>query len=97
MKVGPRWAVVAPSATTKLQTGFVVGVGVSSGSVTFPEAFSSAPIVVTQMINLVTGRIFVVNVGSVSSSGFSWIKMYQQGGTTFNSGSEDWMWLAVGV
>jgi hypothetical protein len=49
------------------------------------------------MINLVTGRIFVVNVGSVSSSGFSWIKMYQQGGTTFNSGSEDWMWLAVGV
>lgn len=97
VRVGPRWAVVAPSATTRLQTGFVVGTGASSGSVTFPEAFSSTPVVVSQMINLTTGRIFVLNIGSVNSSGFSWIKMYQQGGTTFNSGSEDFMWIAVGI
>jgi len=97
MKVGNRWAVVNPSQQTRMQYGFVVGTGSSSGSVIFPEAFSSAPIVVSQMVNQTTGRIYVVNVGSVSSTGFSWIKLYQQGGSTFNSGTEDWMWIAVGV
>lgn len=76
--------------------GYVAG-SASSGSVTFSEAFSSAPIVVSQMISLTTGIFFVVNVGSVTSTGFSFIKMYQQGGTTFNSGTEDWMYIAIGA
>jgi len=96
MRVGCRWAVVNPSQQTRMQYGYVAGSG-SSGSVTFSEAFSSAPIVVSQMINLITGICFVINVGSVTSTGFSFIKMYQQGGTTFNFGTEDWMWVANGA
>lgn len=97
MRVGNRWAVVSPLQQTRLQSGFVVGSTSSSGSVNFPEAFSSPPAVVCQMISLTNGRIFVVNVGFVSSTGFAWLKQYQQGGTTFGSGSEDFMWIAVGA
>ena len=97
VKVGSRWAVVNPSQQTRMQYGYVVGTGPSSGSVAFSENFSSAPILVTQMINLITDRFFVVNVGSVTSSGFSWLKQYQLGSSTFGSGTEDFMWIALGA
>ena len=85
------------SSTSRIQTALVT-TDASTGSITFPTAFFSAPMVFTQIIipSASSGQLFGVMVHSVTSTGFSYKKYYQQGTATNASTSEDWYWLAIG-
>lgn len=68
----------------------------SSGTTNFSTTFSSNPAVTCTCINGTTGKMFAINISSISTTQFSWIKMYQQGGSTFNATSEWFCWIAIG-
>lgn len=94
--IKPSGLTVAGKGPMKYDYG-IVTTSSSSGTTNFAVTFSSNPAVVCTIINGTTGKIFVVNVSSITTSSFSWIKMYQQGGSTFNATTELFSWIAMGA
>ena len=83
--------------TYSMETG-VVTENTASGSVTFDEAYDSAPVVVVQGNNSSTSIGFVINISSVTTTGFNYRKFKVD--SSDNSVGEaihvDWNWIAIG-
>ena len=70
----------------------------STGTVTFPTAFASTPVVVAtvQNVNFATNIVNVL-ISNVSTSGFTWEKLYQPiGGGAYGSATSEYIyWTAI--
>lgn len=69
----------------------------NTGSITFGYTFTSTPFVICQMEANVANSLYVININAVSTTGFNWRKQYQQGGSSFGAGTEQFWWIAIGV
>ena len=68
----------------------------NTGSISFNFTFTSTPFVIGQMEANVANSLYVVNISSVSTTGFNWRKQYQQGGSSFGAGGDQFWWVAIG-
>jgi len=79
------------------QSGFMT-VNVATGSVSFPKAFASTPMVVVTIENtLYDTNIVNVLINNVSTTGFSFEKLYQPiGGGAYGQAANEWLyWTAM--
>lgn len=79
------------------QSGFM-SVNVATGSVSFPKAFASTPMVVVTISNdSFATNITNVLISNVSTTGFSFEKLYQPiGGGAYGSATSEWLyWTAM--
>lgn len=79
------------------QSGFMT-VNVATGSVSFPKAFASTPMVVVTISNdSFATNITNVLISNVSTTGFSFEKLYQPiGGGAYGSATSEWLyWTAM--
>lgn len=79
------------------QSGFMT-VNVATGSVSFPKAFASTPMVVVTISNdSFATNITNVLINNVSTTGFSFEKLYQPiGGGAYGSATSEWLyWTAM--
>lgn len=80
-----------------METG-VVTENTASGSVTFDEAYDTAPVVMAQADNSSTSIGYIINVSSVTTTGFNYAKFNVN--TADNSVNTaalvDWNWVAIG-
>lgn len=70
----------------------------STGTVTFPTAFASTPMVVVTISNdSFATNIVNVLISNVSTSGFTWEKLYQPiGGGAYQNATSEWLyWTAM--
>lgn len=72
--------------------------GTHTGTVSFGVTFASAPVVNGQMISGSNNDAFIINIHTVSTTGFSYSKWYgKESNDTINSASgEDFHWIAIG-
>lgn len=79
------------------QSGFMT-VNVATGSVSFPKAFASTPMVVVTISNgSFATNITNVLISNVSTTGFSFEKLYQPiGGGAYQNATSEWLyWTAM--
>lgn len=82
---------------TTFQSGFMT-VNVATGSVSFPKAFASTPMVVVTISNgSFATNITNVLINNVSTTGFSFEKLYQPiGGGAYQNATSEWLyWTAM--
>lgn len=72
--------------------------GTTTGSQTMNITFSSAPVVLGQLVSSNTANAYIVTIYSVSTTSFSYSKKYvgMTGGAS-NSVSESFYWIAIGT
>lgn len=81
------------SGGTKIQSGTVTSSG-TSGTLTFPSAFATAPIVIlTMVLNSTTSYAFA-HVRATTTTTFNWSK-WQDGAQQTGSGT--FHWVAIGT
>lgn len=79
------------------QSGFITA-NVATGSISFPKAFASTPMVVVTIENtLYDTNIVNVLINNVSTTGFSFEKLYQPiGGGAYGQAANEWLyWTAM--
>ena len=69
----------------------------SSGSVSFGVTFSSTPYVTATIISASTTQAFSVNIHSITTTGFSYIKTVANGSGLGPATCESFNWFAIAV
>jgi hypothetical protein len=69
----------------------------ATGTTTFPTAFNSTPKVVATIHNSNSANVYVVEIHTITTTGFDFIKSYQNrtGGSWNNAVSEVFTWIAM--
>jgi predicted acyltransferase (DUF342 family) len=70
---------------------------VSSGTINFSTTFANVPVVFATIISTITNQVFDVHIGSVSTTGFTFVKTYRLVNSTGGpAASEQFYWIAIG-
>jgi hypothetical protein len=81
-----------------MQSGTSNGGGSSTGTITFPVTFNNTPVVIATILNQNTANVYIVEITSISPSGFSFIKRFQNAssaGAWGNALTESFYWIAM--
>lgn len=84
--------------TPKTFQSGIITTNAATGSATFPTAFASTPmVVVTIENNQYASNVVNVLINNVSTTGFSWEKLYQPiGGGAYGNAANEWLyWTAM--
>lgn len=93
----PNYCPVVSNSSVKIDYGISSNSN-NTGTISLNFTFSSAPYIVAQMVaNTAKNSLYVVNISSITTSTFNFRKQYQQGGSSFGSGGEQFYWIAIGV
>jgi hypothetical protein len=81
-----------------MRYGTVAG-GTSSGTITFSPSMISAPIITSQIISSSSTQTFCINIHTVTTTGFSYVKnwIYNNATAGGNPTSESFYWIAISL
>ncbi len=79
----------------EIQRAGSVGGGSATGTITFSQAFSSTPMVVATMNSSSTVNIFTVQVHTITTSSFQYVKYYNNGSSINPAISETFSYIAM--
>ena len=79
-----------------MRFGTVAG-GTTSGTVSFSPAMISSPVISANIVSNSSTQVFCINIHTVSTSGFSYIKnwIYNNGTPGGNPQGESFYWIAI--